>query len=112
MTQNNLKLSIRARSLLVSACVAVVPVLSAAQSAATNDSAPVFEQPAAGTPNFTGKWVNPKPGGHLLTATGAEPPLNAAGKTEYARRQAALKSGDPKIDPISSCLMHGIPRLM
>ncbi len=119
MMQNNLKPSVRVRGLLVSVCVALVPavlagapVIAAAQSAATNDAAPVFEQPAAGTPNFTGKWINPKPGGHLLTAAGAEPPLNGAGKTEYAKRQAALKSGDHKIDPISSCLMHGIPRLM
>ena len=34
------------------------------------------------------------------------------GKAEYAKRQAALNSGDHKIDPISSCLMHGIPRLL
>ena len=53
-----------------------------------------------------------KPGGHLLTDSGSEPPLNAAGKAEYARRQAALKSGDHKIDPVSTCLMHGIPRLL
>jgi hypothetical protein len=100
------------RPLLV-ACLSVLagaPVLAAAESGA--DAAPVFEQPAAGTPDFTGKWLNSKPVTHLLTADGAEPPLNAAGKTEYARRQAALKSGDRKIDPISTCLMHGIPRLL
>jgi len=96
------------------ACLSVLasaPVLAAAESGAT-DAAPLFEQPAADTPNFTGKWLNTKPGTHLLTADGAEPPLNAAGKTEYARRQAALKSGDHKIDPVSTCLMHGIPRLL
>ena len=70
------------------------------------------EQPPAGTPDFTGKWAMSKPISHLLTAAGSEPPLNAAGKAEYAKRQAALKSGDHKIDPISSCLMHGIPRLL
>jgi hypothetical protein len=96
------------------ACLSVLasaPVLAAADSGAT-DAAPVFEQPAAGTPNFTGKWLNTKPVTHLLTDAGGEPPLTAAGKTEYARRQAALKSGDRKIDPISTCLMHGIPRLL
>jgi len=100
------------RPLLV-ACLSVLagaPVLAAAESGA--DAAPVFEQPAAGTPDFTGKWLNSKPVTHLLTADGAEPPLNAAGKTEYARRKAALKSGDHKIDPVSTCLMHGIPRLL
>jgi hypothetical protein len=119
MTQNNRKESLRARGLLTLMCVAAVPavlasapVLSAADAGATTDAAPAFEQPAAGTPDFTGKWANTKPGGHLLTATGGEPPLNAAAKTEYAKRQAALKSGDHTIDPVSSCLMHGIPRLM
>lgn len=63
-------------------------------------------------PDFTGKWLNPKPRGQLLTAAGGEPPLNAAGKKEYARRKAALKGGDQKLDPLSICLMHGIPRLM
>jgi hypothetical protein len=89
-----------------------VPVVLAADSGAGTDAAPVFEQPPAGTPNFTGKWAMTKPTTHLLTASGSEPPLNAAGKTEYARRQAALKSGDHKIDPVSTCLMHGIPRLL
>jgi hypothetical protein len=95
-------------------CLSVLagaPVLATADSGAT-DAAPTFEQPAAGTPNFTGKWLMAKPVTHLLTADGSEPPLTAAGKTEYARRQAALKSGDTHIDPISTCLMHGIPRLL
>ena len=52
------------------------------------------------------------PQAHLLAAGGAEPPLNASGKAEYARRQAALHHGDRNIDPISSCLLHGIPRLL
>jgi len=73
---------------------------------------PVFESPAPGTPNLTGKWAMPRRVTHLLTAEGREPPLNAAGKAEYARRQAALKAGDKKIDPISDCLMHGTPRLL
>jgi hypothetical protein len=94
---------------LVAVALAAAPVLGADAAA---DSAPVFENPAAGTPNFTGKWLNTKPAGHLLTSDGHEPPLNAVGKTEYAKRAAALKAGDHKIDPISTCLMHGIPRLL
>jgi hypothetical protein len=80
--------------------------------AQAHPDAPLFEQPPAGIPNFTGKWAMPKPITHLLTTDGKEPPLNAAGKAEYARRQAALKAGDRKIDPISDCLMHGTPRLL
>jgi hypothetical protein len=91
---------------------ASVPLVMAADPGASADAAPVFEQPPAGTPNFTGKWAMTKPTPHLLTANGSEPPLTAAGKTEYARRQAALKSGDHKIDPVSTCLMHGMPRLL
>jgi hypothetical protein len=75
-------------------------------------NAPVFEQPPRGTPNLTGKWALPHPISHLVTSDGQEPPLNAAGQAEYARRQTALKAGDRKVDPISDCIMHGIPRLL
>lgn len=74
--------------------------------------APVFDQPPASVPNFTGKWINATPEAALKTVQGTAPPLNAAGRKEYARRQAALKAGDKKIDPISDCLMHGMPRLL
>lgn len=97
---------------LTCAALASAPAFAATDASASPDAAPVFAQPAAGTPDFTGKWAITRPGGHLLTADGAEPPLNAAGKAEYARRQAALKNGDKKIDPVSTCLMHGIPRLL
>jgi hypothetical protein len=83
-----------------------------AAAPAAGDAAPLFEQPAAETPNFTGKWLNASPAAHLLAADGAEPPLNAAGKAEYAKRQAALHGGDRRIDPIAGCLLHGIPRLL
>ena len=36
---------------------ASVPVVMAADSGASADAAPVFEQPPAGMPNFTGKWA-------------------------------------------------------
>jgi hypothetical protein len=91
--------------------LALAGVVSVAVAANT-DPSPLFEQPAAGTPNFTGKWAMPKPITHLLTADGREPPLNAAGRAEYARRQSALKAGNRKIDPIGECLMHGTPRLL
>jgi hypothetical protein len=89
-----------------------VAATHAGQPAGTAPDAPVFEQPPADIPNLTGKWAIPRPITHLLTADGKEPPLNDAGKAEYARRQAALQAGDRKIDPISACLMHGTPRLL
>jgi hypothetical protein len=91
--------------------LAAAPAL-AAEAPAASGTAPVFEQPATGTTDFTGKWAMVKSVPHLLTTDGKEPPLNEAGKAEYAKRKAALKAGDHKIDPVSTCLMHGIPRLL
>lgn len=102
-----------AGALVAMASTAVLGLLCVGSSVlAADGDAPLFGQPPAGMPNFTGKWLNPKPAGHLRTTNGSEPPLNAAGKAEYAKRQAALKSGDHKVDPVSSCLLHGVPRLL
>jgi len=73
---------------------------------------PLFEQPPADLPNLTGKWAMTRRITHLLTSDGKEPPLNAAGKAEYEKRQAALRAGDKSVDPINACLMHGTPRLL
>lgn len=94
------------------ALVRVSPAVAATEIAVQPADAPLFEQPPPGTPNLTGKWAMPKPITHLLTTDGKEPPLNAAGKAEYAKRQAALQAGNKKIDPISDCIMHGTPRLL
>jgi len=102
------KLARRLGALLGSALLASLPVPAALAAA----DAPVFEQPSPGTPNLTGKWLMGKRITHLLTTEGKEPPLNEAGKAEYAKRQAALKAGDHKVDPISDCIMHGTPRLL
>jgi len=91
--------------------VAILGLASIAFAAGAPD-APLFEQPPPGTPNFTGKWAMPKRITHLLTTDGKEPPLNAAGRALYAKRQAALKAGERNIDPINRCLMHGTPRLL
>jgi hypothetical protein len=98
-------------ALLAAVLVSTAPAAADAGVTPASD-APLFEQPPPGTPNLTGKWAMPKPVIHLLTTDGREPPLNAAGKAEYARRQAALKSGNKKIDPINDCIMHGTPRLL
>lgn len=106
MTSNKM-LKLALATLGGTAMLAIAPAISLAAT-----DAPVFDQPPASVPNFTGKWINATPEVALKTADGKAPPLNAAGRKEYARRQAALKAGDKKIDPISDCLMHGMPRLL
>jgi hypothetical protein len=99
------------RWVALAASLAVV-IIAASASVSAAPETPLFEQPAPGTSNFTGKWMMTRKITHLLTADGKEPPLNAAGKALYLQRQAALKAGDKSIDPISRCLMHGTPRLL
>lgn len=97
----------------LAALAGVVLLASVSASAAAADAGvPLFEQPPAGTPNLTGKWAIPRAITHLLTADGKEPPLNAAGRAEYASRQAALRAGNKTIDPTSDCIMQGTPRLL
>jgi hypothetical protein len=105
---------VSATALIVSAVLSLAALSLAAPStaAAGVPADPLFEQPPPGTPNFTGKWAMTRRITHLVTSDGREPPLNAAGKAEYRKRQAALKAGDRSIDPISKCLMHGVPRLL
>jgi hypothetical protein len=105
---SNMTILARLAALAGAALLASIPALAVAAPV----DAPVFEQPPPGTPNLTGKWIMAQHITHLLTTAGKEPPLNAAGKAEYAKRQAALKAGDRKIDPVSACLMHGTPRLL
>jgi hypothetical protein len=92
-------------------------VLAGAAGLALAAAAPAFAQPGtaggaiihdappAGTPNFSGKWLNAKPMSALTTAA----PLNAAGKKAYAENKADKAKGK---DPINDCLMHGEPRLL
>jgi hypothetical protein len=101
----------RIRVLCGTAGLLAIAHAAGAAQAPTAD-APLFEQPSTGTPNLTGKWAMPRPIRHLLTADGKEPPLNAAGKAEYAKRQEALGAGNKKIDPTTDCIMHGVPRLL
>jgi len=111
MTWAALAALIHSRGLAALTCL-VACLVASTSVAAPAAQAPLFEQPPPGTPNFTGKWAMPKAISHLLTADGHEPPLNAAGKAQYEQRQAALKAGDKRLDPISACLMHGTPRLL
>jgi hypothetical protein len=72
---------------------------------------PTAQRPAAGTPDLNGGWMMQKPPKALKTTDGKDPPLLPAARAEYAKRQAALKA-DPNSDPIKSCWMHGLPRLL
>jgi hypothetical protein len=92
--------------------VTIIGGVPAAVAVPVQPDAPLFEQPPAGVPNLTGKWAMNRRITHLLTRDGKEPPLNAAGKAEYEKRQAALHAGDKTTDPINACLMHGTPRLL
>jgi len=95
------------------ACMAAAMAVPARQThEPAKVAAPLFEQPAADTPNLTGKWAMTRRITHLLTSDGKEPPLNAAGKAAYEKRQAGLHTADKAVDPINACLMHGTPRLL
>lgn len=72
---------------------------------------PASARPDPGTPNIGGVWAMPKPITKLTTLDGKAPPLLPAAKAEYDKTVAALKK-DPKTDPVSDCLMHGVPRLI
>jgi hypothetical protein len=99
-----------ARPLKLAAFAAGLALMAALPAAAQDGpvgGAPIFDAPAAGMPNFTGKWINAAPESALKTVEGQAPPLNAAGKAAYAKNMA-----DKAHDPIKDCLMHGEPRLL
>lgn len=99
----------------LAAVLALGALLAAPSMAQTQQSvrygAPVVDPVPAGRPDFSGKWAMAKPIRTLRTSDGAPPPLNAAGKAQYAKTRAALKA-DTKTDPVADCLMQGIPRLL
>ena len=67
---------------------------------------------AAAEPDLFQVWKLQKAVWTLKTTEGKTPPLNAAGKALYAKRQAARASGKPIDDGVMSCLPHGYPRLL
>ena len=96
------------------ALMAAAAALSFAAAPAVNaaaDADPLFEQPAKGVTNFTGKWAMVKPVTHILTADGKEPPLTDKAKAFYDKRKSDYIR-DHKIDPDSDCVPQGIPRLI
>ena len=98
---------------LAPAAVACALLCGASALAATDPWAelPPAQRPAAGAPDLNGGWIMDSPPKALKTVDGKAPPLLPAAQAEYARRQAALKT-DPGSDPVSKCLMHGVPRVL
>ena len=98
--------------LVLFAAFALVTVAHAASALpSVSYDVPTVDPVPADLPNFTGKWMIAKPIHRLRTREGGVPPLNAAGKALYDKTQAALKA-DPKTDPVSKCVMQGVPRLL
>ena len=83
----------------------------AAAPPSVSHGVPTLDPVPASLPDFTGKWMIARQIRRLRTSDGAAPPLNAAGKALYAKTRAALRA-DPKTDPVSKCVMQGIPRLL
>jgi hypothetical protein len=83
------------------------PALAAAAPGPTEPGGPIPEAPKPGDANITGKWLSENPMVTFKTIEGKAPPLNAKGKTLYAKR---LK--DKASDPDNRCVPQGIPRIL
>ena len=66
----------------------------------------------AGAPDLFAVWNPAALVANLKTVEGKLPPLNAAGKALYTKRVAARAAGKPIDDTATSCVPHGMPRLM
>jgi hypothetical protein len=104
-SKNTLMATVKLSVLAAAARFALLAMPASAQGPV--GGAPIFDAPKAGTPDLSGKWINTTPMIALKTSAGAAPPLNAAGKAEYAKHKANMKA-----DPINDCLLHGEPRLL
>ena len=100
------------QALMLALAASTLAFAASAQTPKPEYGVPSFDPAPKDKPNFSGKWLAPKPVGKLLAADGKAPPLNEEGKKVYADRQAKLKAGDKKIDPNSDCMLQGEPRLM
>lgn len=68
---------------------------------------------AAAAPDFTGVWKLDGQATHLLTAEGAEPPLNNAGKKLYEKNKKAIAKHDFSVDLTRDrCSSPGAVRMM
>jgi hypothetical protein len=104
-SKTNLMTALKLSVLAGVAGLALAAAAPALAQPGTAGGAIIHDAPPAGTPNFSGKWLNAKP----MSALTAAAPLNAAGKKAYAANKADKAKGK---DPINDCLMHGEPRLL
>lgn len=67
---------------------------------------------AANPPSLAGIWLLEGNHDTIKTVEGKLPPMNAAALKRYNAAVAARKKGKPIGDTLTSCLPHGLPRLM
>ncbi len=62
--------------------------------------------------DISGIWWGATYSPKILVAGGGDPPLNAAGKAQYATNQAGLKNGTIVDKPRKVCSPDGVPRVL
>ena len=67
---------------------------------------------AGAEPNIAGIWWTTTYSPKILVAGGGDPPLNAAGKTQYQQNQAGLKDGSLIDKARKVCIPDGVPRVL
>jgi hypothetical protein len=67
---------------------------------------------AGAEPNISGIWWATTYSPKILVVGGGDPPLNAAGKTQYQQNQAGLKSGSLVDKARKLCIPDGVPRVL
>ncbi len=87
---------------------------TAAQTATPAPVVPVARDPRLpdSVPNISGVWFTRGYNRRISPLDGSETPWQPWTKTEFDRRGAAEKQGNPLFDPTAACLPSGIPRLI
>jgi hypothetical protein len=67
---------------------------------------------AGAEPNIAGIWWATTYSAKILVAGGGDPPLSAAGKTQYQQNQAGLKDGSLVDKARKVCIPDGVPRVL
>ena len=68
--------------------------------------------PAHAEGDISGVWWAASYSPKILVLGGGDPPLNAAGKTQYAKNQAGLKDGTIVDKARKVCIPDGVPRVL
>jgi hypothetical protein len=67
---------------------------------------------AGAEPNISGIWWATTYSPKILIVGGGDPPLNAAGKTQYQQNKAGLKNGSLVDKARTLCIPDGVPRVL